>query len=420
MLILSTPTTACAQLAEGPVTARVRGYLELRQALVFGLDPDLEAFTPLLPAGYHPAETYGAQTRVRPTLELRAGEGATAVLTPQAFTGHAFYATEPEGIEDLVTVERAYLFAATGDVDLTLGKQVTTWGSGLLLSPTDPFFDKNPADLQAERPGVWAVRAGVPLSELSGLDLFVGTPESPCCDALAVARAETSLDTTDLALQGGWDARDDLALVGLDLKGEWALGLWLESGAQVPQARPEDTAVEVEVGADYSFEVLGTLYVAAEYVYRSAGETDVGAMLSKDALRDALSTGASPASLLQGAARGRRLFMGRHSAVLLTRAELDTRWRVSLSGVVNALDGTGTASPQVQWTPADAWTLTLGGQFAFGPDGGEYTLRLPTLTPAEAALAAAVDPELGPALARVDGARLQPSATVYLWGRHAF
>jgi hypothetical protein len=114
------------------------------------------------------------------------------------------------------------------------------------------------------------------------------------------------------------------------------------------------------------------------------------------------------------------MFMGKHYAVGIVRLEIASDWRAQVVNVANLLDRTGQVLPQVSYLPADAWTLTLGAQLTYGPEGGEYTLTLPELSPTQAQLVQAASPDLGGALVSLQGERLTPVASVFFWGRYAF
>lgn len=407
------PAGASAELASGAVTGEVQGYLEGRYHVFFGLEPAFDDLADQFPDGLHLDEHTGAVERLRPTVKLHVGEGATAVTTVEAQTTQGFFDTEQQEIGDVVAVERLYLTASLNDWDHTAGKQNVAWGSGLLLNPTDLFNDKNPADLQAERPGVWALRSLWAITDASNLTLVAATPESPCCDLTAIVRGDITLDITDLAVQAAWDDAEEAAVFGLDVRSEVEVGMWVEAATTVPKDDPGDAKTSVETGLDYSFDVLQTLFVAAEYMFQQGGRDDAGGLLTTSALQS---------GGLAGAVADRPMFLGRHYAVGLVRLEISNDWRAQLLDITNLGDLSGMVVPQVSFLPAEAWTLTLGAQLTYGEEGGEYTMTLPELTPQEEAAVtalAAADPRAA-AMLKLQGARATPSASAFFWGRYAF
>ncbi len=420
------PGHALADAAQGPVTGDVSGYLESRHHAFFGLDPDFADLSSLFPPGFHPDKTYGAVERLRPTLKLHIGESATLVSTVEAHADHGFFDRPQHAVGDVVGVERLYLTATVGDFDHTFGKQNIAWGSGLLLNPTDLFNDKNPADLQAERPGVLGLRSLYALDDHTNVTLVVATPtgSGTCCAPTLIGRFDTTVETTDLALELAWDDAKQAGILGADVRTEYVVGLWAEAALTVPAHDMRDAldhnTTSVEAGLDDSFDILQTLYVAGEYIFQQSGQSHPGDQLDLAHLQAAATSGGSAGASLSQSFAHRRMFAGRHYGVALVRLEIDHAWRAQVIDVTNAVDHTGLVVPQVSYMPADAFTFTLGAQIAYGPKGGEYTLSLPELTPQLETALPVVQPELGPALVALQGARLTPIASVFLWGRYAF
>ena len=68
-------------------------------------------------------------------------------------------------------------------------------------------------------------------------------------------------------------------LVGVDIKGEATVGLWLEAAWQSPWddgSRPgsADPFVRAVAGTDYTFGVRNGLYTAVQYYHDGSGATD--------------------------------------------------------------------------------------------------------------------------------------------------
>ncbi len=414
---------ASAQLGEGPVTGELGGYIEGRHHVLFGLDPET-AKLPFLPPGLHPDERYGAIERLRPTLKLNIGSDTTVVATPLLTVGHLAFDREPKSIDDLVTVERLYFTATDDDLDLTFGKQSIAWGSGLLLNPTDPFNERDAGDLTAERVGVLAARLTYGVDERSNVALVAAVPAETCCAGRFVGRADTTMGTTDAAVTTTWDQEDEHFIGGLDLRGEWGVGLWIEATATVPSAAPSDVFPTVELGVDYSFEVVKAVYLSLEYLHQGDGEARPGARLDRENLRQrllpvVLGEPGAEATLAETFTRD-RLLLGSHYAVALLRLELSSWLRAQALDVTNLVDGSGLISPQLIALALESLTITLGAQLTYGPTGGEFTTTLPRLTEADHSQLALVNPGLATTLHDIGGARLLPTANLYLWGRHAF
>lgn len=419
-LALVVTGNARAELAEGPVTGELSGYAETRHQVFFGLASSLGDLSPVFPDGFHPDERYGAVERLRPTLKLHLGESATLVSTAEARTAHGFYDTRQDEIADVVSIERLYVTASSDAWDHTAGKLNLTWGSGLLLNPTDLFNDKNPADLQAERPGLWAVKSLWAANDHTNLTFAAATPETPCCAPKLIGRFDTTLGQTDLAVEAAWDTDAEAAVFGVDVRSEITLGLWLEAATTIPKAAPDAATTSFELGVDDSWDILQTLYVAVEYMYQQDGLSAPGEQFQASSFSPDALAGTTPEALVAERFRERRLFMGKHYGVALVRLEISNDWRAQVLNVTNLNDHTGLVVPQVNFLPADAFTLTLGAQLTYGPQGGEYTMTLPELTDTQAKLLPVVSPTLGPALVANQGERVSPEASVFFWGRYAF
>jgi hypothetical protein len=234
-----------------------------------------------------------------------------------------------------------------------------------------------------------------------------------------LARLDTTLDITDLAALFAWHEADRAAVLGVDVRSEQVVGLWFEAASMIPEDAPGDATTSLETGVDYSFDVLQTLLVSAEYMFQQSGLRHPGDALEPSRFRAAVQAGSSPAAALGRAFEDRAMFMGRHYAVGLLRLEIANDWRASVLNVTNLVDHTGLVVPQVSFLPADAFTFTLGAQLTYGPAGGEYTLTLPALSGPEATLVRASSP-LGTAFVDAGGARLTPVASLFFWGRYAY
>jgi len=102
--------------------------------------------------------------------------------------------------------------------DLTVGRQVLSWGTGRLWNPTDLLSPFSPTDIDREvRRGVDAVRLSVPLGDTSGVDLL-WLPQRNAADQGGVLRARTNLAGFDFSLSAAKYVRD--AVLGADFAGD--------------------------------------------------------------------------------------------------------------------------------------------------------------------------------------------------------
>ena len=397
------PDFAPAQGVEGEVL----GYLELRAYGLGGQGDNLDRLdelAALIPGGFelgfHPEEQWGLVTRARPTVKLHLGD-QSLVFTPQASTAHGFFGRDVTKVPDVVTVERAYLSLVRGDFDLTLGKQLLRYGSGLLVNPTDVFNQRNLADLNAELPGVWAARVLWALGEMSNLQVAGALDPARCCEAVAFARYDLTLDATDGAVTAAYDGRRERAFVGLDVKTDLVVGAWLEGvwTFQLDHPVAPKGTVALEAGLDYSFDVLGQLYLAAEWIHQ--GDAPGGPWRGPtDAPPDYLDARRSP---------GGSGLLGSNYLLGLARLGIVEELQVQVMGLVNLADPSGAAVGQLTYWPTGALEFIFGAQWNLGDPGTEFHLVLPDPMPLP-----------GPLGASLAGQRLNPEWMIWLWGKIFF
>lgn len=160
--------------------------------------------------------------------------------------------------------------------DLTIGRQVLSWGTGRLWNPTDVLSPFPPTVIDREvRRGFDAVRLAVALGDVTQLDLLY-LPQLKLEDMGGVARFQTNLKGWDVSVSFGKYVRDlvigadlvgDLGPIGVHAEGAYTielLGLGSSSvtvgehffrGVVGAEARPHEKWVLM---AEYSFNGFGT------------------------------------------------------------------------------------------------------------------------------------------------------------------
>lgn len=151
-------------------------------------------------------------------------------------------------LDQLAVVWRAPRF------DLTVGRQVLSWGSGRFWNPTDLLSPFAPTDIDREvRHGVDAVRAAVPLNDTAQLDLL-WLPQEALGDHGAVARAQINAYGFDFSPSAakyvrdtvvGFDVTGDLGPAGVRAEAAWTRAL--DTGL----AGRRDSFVRAVAGADW-------------------------------------------------------------------------------------------------------------------------------------------------------------------------
>ena len=265
---------ACCLLAAGRAAAEAegRGFAEVRGSSYFGVTGD----------------RWQAVERVRPTFETSFGERVKLVGTVEA--GGAQGRGAPARFSrasDYLDVDRLYLDAYGERADVRAGRQALHWGSAQFFNPTDPFPEVLLTEPWRPRRGVNAVRAHVALAERTDVT-GVAALDDRLANARAAARARTNRFGTDLAVVGAWPGDSDW-LAGLDLRGTFGVGWWIEAALHSAGGRAEEAAV----GADYSFPVFERLVTMVQYQRNAAGRTGLPGV-GRDSLLAAVTAQATP------------------------------------------------------------------------------------------------------------------------------
>lgn len=317
-----------------------------------------------------------------------------------------------DGAADYLDVDRLFVDVYGEKFDLRVGRQALNWGSARVFNPTDPFPEVLFAEPWRPRRGVNAARVSVPFGELNDVSAVVGTNDT--FDQLrAAGRVRLNWAGTDLALVGAWRGDSRSALVGLDLRGTFGVGWWLE-GAYLFGDHPHE---ELAAGIDYSFPILERAVVFAEYYRNGAGATDPNAYQRSASLGELTGPSCATGSPL-GAATERDPFapfvVGRDylsaGAALTVIPDLD----VSVTALQNLDDGTGLVVPTVSYAVLDWLELAASGQlgYALWGEGGE-------LKPNPEQLHLSYPSADGKPLS-ADFTGLVPTATVTVWTRASF
>jgi len=399
--------------SSGFLETRVHGYLGVDSAPVTVVER------------FRPEMTHALSDRlvVSTTVELTLSQGRSTdqeledALTDSglldlqgcAFTEDTNPALGISTLSDYASVERLSVDAYLPFADLRLGRQAINWGSAFLVNPTDPFPEVLLTDPWADRSGVNAFRATVPLGEAHQVQAVMGTDDA-FQDPRIAARATFNVWNTDFSVVGATEPEAESSLAGLDLRGTLGVGWWVEGVIHVdPNA--DAPYEEVAAGIDYSFPVLDALVFQVQY-YRNGH----GSPTFDPAALAATMDGAVDGLVCDGVATptfspdpftpvffGRDYVMG--SAALSVNPEIGA----SALFIQNLGDGSAMAVPVITATPRGWLEIALAAQIPLSTwgDGGE-------LHPSDEALV--YDTGLG----SLDFSGLFPKATFIAWSRLSF
>ena len=381
--------------ADGPLAGRLKGEVVVEAALTQGRDTGKELSDTLF------ASYVG---------DLLDAAGCTYDPDPR-------YAS----ISDVLSVERLHVDFNLKALDLTVGRQAIRWGSGLYFHPTDLYAEVLIAEPWREPQGINAVKANVPVgtSDVTAV-VAVGDDLSPffttaqgTADAIvfgdlplsAAVRGTLRVGGVDIAAIGQAKA-DQAWFVGGDVRGTLGGGYWAEGGwhgAVHTDSLDTDGYVEVVGGLDYSFPLLETLYIAAEYRYDGSG-ADPDAYDYTSRLSGSLPFDC--AMLPSGSSAATRTTLGRHYVAGVLRLGITRDLSITSAVLANVEDGTGMVIPGLALAATDRIALNLGAQVPFGADG--------EFRPAPASLTYTLG------TASVDLSGLVPDATITGWARYSF
>jgi hypothetical protein len=156
------------------------------------------------------------------------------------------------------------------------------------------------------------------------------------------------------------------------------LGYWVEAAAFAPKDPDVEAYQQAVLGLDYSFPVLGTLYLAGQYYYNGQGRAQASSY--------------DWAAL----ATGRQANLGRHYLNLIATLAATPDLALAANSIYNLDDSTWILTPYLTYT-YEEFRVTAGLNLFAGPQGGEYR------------------PRSGQA-----PGDFMPRAVYYLWGRWYF
>ncbi|MBL8923729.1 MAG: hypothetical protein JNJ54_33045 [Myxococcaceae bacterium] len=250
--------------------------------------------------------------------------------------------------------------------DLTLGRQVLSWGSGRVWNPTDVLSPFPPTVVDREvRRGFDAARLALALGPTTQLDLLY-LPQRRAADNGGVARFQTNVAGWDGAVSFGKYVSD--LLVGLDVvgdvgpvsvHGEAAYTIALSGlGVAGEQVRVNEHFLRAVVGAEWR--PHEKVLLGAEYHYNGFGALTPADYLSK----------LSSARVTRGEVFG----AGRHAAAVMAVWQAHELAALSLVTLANLQDPSVLFIPSLEWSFAQSVLVRAGANLPVGarPDADVF------------------------------------------------
>ena len=237
--------------------------------------------------------------------------------------------------------------------DVTVGRQVLSWGSGRLWNPTDLLSPFAPTDIDREvRRGVDAVRVSVPLSETAQLDaLWLPLPD--LAEHGGVVRAQVNVGGFDIAPSAAKYVRD--AVLGLDVSGDVGpVGVHAEA-AYTHALDVDERFVRAVAGAE--LRPLDKLVVIGEYYFNGWGAHAAADYL--DVLRS------------DRVARGEVFGAGRHYAGFVAAWKHSDLLTLQAIAIANLQDPSLMLVPAVEYWADQKMLVRAGAYLPAGRAPGE-------------------------------------------------
>ena len=313
---------------------------------------------------------------------------------------------EPDTGDALVIrhrIDRLLVSARLPGVDLAVGRQPVSFGTGRFFTPMGLVNPFHPATIDTEyKPGVDAVRGGVyagVATKITVVGAWAGRPigerdadREVLPDMVLAATGQATIGVTDILLFGG-DVRAEPVFGLGTTTSVGAIGVHGEATVTLP--RTGDPFVRAVLGADGR--PTNTTTVTGEAYLRTFGATD-----PEDYL-DAVDTGRFR--------RGEVWEMGQLYAAIAVVQEITPLIHANASVVSNLRDPSALAAGGVSWSVSDESDVVFGGYAGLGepPDTVNLDLAIdpatmtPTVTVPDGALERSVNSEFGlyPAMAYV-------------------
>lgn len=352
---------------------RVKGKLEYRELLRFSMDYEiLSTFGDTQKAYWNAKETFRP---IQPDLFKD-----IAPLIPGADPENVMWdlewiISEAESHRIAHRIDRLAVAAYLPRIDLIVGRQALSWGSGMIWRPTDLFNPFSPTEIDIEeKRGTDALSAELHLGMLSSFHL-IWAPDLGS-DQLTINMEGSRLGGRVRSHYRGLD----FAVMGGYFRERWGIGGDVAYPVAGAVARCEglvsvddegDKLFHGVVNVDYAFP--HNVYGFLEYYYNGLGSTDSGdyGVLIID-----------PDSEWRRRLRqGEVSNFGRHELAAMLSWEAHPLVLLTTGWIFNLLDGSFLLYPQLEWSVREDLVFIAGANMTIGPDDSEYGgFRVPLIS----------------------------------------
>jgi len=277
----------------------------------------------------------------------------------------------PFTYRDSMYLDNAYLKVNFQRLDLIVGKQPLSLGTGYAWNPLDIFNKKDPVDPTYEQTGIQALRVDVPLTSRGGLTAIL-TPAESWEAATKYLQLKSGFKSFDFSVNWAeyeglyryWDYRVYAGIVptttqyhayGASLVGQlFGVGLWTETWRKQHSAFGTKTHWETVTGADYTFK--NGLYLLNEYLYNSQGTSNTNLQM------------ADYVTYFEGETHS----LMREYDFFYTRYPVGDFVNLGLLMIANLMDYSTLISPQLDWNVFENGTLSIWYFYPLGDSDSEF------------------------------------------------
>jgi hypothetical protein len=250
---------------------------------------------------------------------------------------------------------------------IRLGRQVLTWGNGLIFNPMDLFNPFAPSDIERDyKIGDDMATVQCSVHHIGDLQFLYVPRRNPAShdvvweESSLAGRLHVVYGTSELDFVGAKHYQDYVAgmgSVGYLLDAAWRMdATWTFLGKN----RGRDGFLSLVANIDYAWVWRGhNFYGLLEFYFNGLGDNNYS-----KALRDP--------DLVERIARGELFTLGRTYLGGEIEMELHPLLRVYLTAINNLADPSGILQPRAIWDMAQNVEVTFGGNIYYGQKGTEY------------------------------------------------
>jgi hypothetical protein len=248
-----------------------------------------------------------------------------------------------------------------------MGRQVLTWGNGLLFNPLDLFNPFAPIDIERDyKIGDDMVTTEFTANKIGGLQFVYVPRRDPVSHDVAwdqsslAGKWHFAAGTTEFDVMGSKHCED--FVVGLGSTGYLGDAAWRADATWtfLDAESTENDFLSLVANIDYSWAWWGkNLYGLVEFYFNGLGSDDY-----EEAY-------ANP-EIVKRLARGEMFTLGRTYLAGSVQVEWHPLFTIYLTVISNLADPSGVIQPRAIWDVTQNLQMTLGGNLYYGETGTEF------------------------------------------------